>query len=104
MTKQIDSRLPIDTSVPPVEIKPEDSVFVDELREKAEELDDFRKELGRLCQVTNNLRIKADEVETALNTKRKELLSKYDIVEGSWVIDFQSKTIVKLGQVVPPPA
>ena len=104
MSRQIDSRLPVDPTVAPIDIFPEDYAMADALKGKAEELDDLRKELGRLVQVINNLRTKADTVETDLNTQRKDLLSKYAIVSGSWVIDFQSKSIVKLAQTVPTPA
>ena len=101
----IDSRLPVDTSVEPIKVNEEDLTLVVKTQEMSRELEQVRAEIGRLYQTLNNLLNIANRAEDSFLNNRKELLKKYELdPAGKWVVDFESKVIVKLLDVVPNPA
>jgi len=105
MNSVINTNLPVDTSIAPIKINEEDQAALSDIEKDATELDAARRELGRLYQMMNNVRDKTDGLERSLNTKRKELISKYNVAGGGkWVIDFNEKEFIKLLDTVPNPA
>lgn len=97
-----DSRLPLDTNIAPIKITdPEDIRQVSVGKDKAEELNNVRMELGRLMQVEDNLVNIANKIEKEMRDIRDALASKYGVTDGRWVIDFEENTLVKLEDRAP---
>jgi hypothetical protein len=99
----IRSELPVDETEQSFEISSEDTPLLEEVQGCAEELDFYRRELGRLFQVLNNLRDRADISERKLKDKREELIGKYNTGDGKWAIDFGNQRIVKVKDSAPNP-
>ena len=97
----IDSRVPVDSSSEPIKIALEHRPQLHVIRTKADELDQLRQEMGRLFQVLDNMKEQAHRTEKELSSKRKELVSLYNLTDGGWAIDFKNETLVKLDKSAP---
>ncbi len=97
-------KLAVDTNVAQISILEEDTEVYSLVEKAASELNGIRMEIGRLYQIMANLKLRADGTEETLNTKKQELINKYDIKnDGRWVIDFNKKAFVKLDEGAPNP-
>lgn len=101
MVRFIDSRIPVDSGVEPVQISSECSEDLDALKEVTEQLNQLRTEMGRIYQVLGNLRDTANKAERNMIDVRKRILEAHDIDEGQWVVDFTSSTLVKVAKGSP---
>lgn len=97
-------KLPVDTNVAQINILEEDTEVYSLVEKHASELNGLRMEIGRLFTIISNLKDRADTEERSLNTKKQELIGRYEIKnDGRWVIDFNKKAFVKLSDDAPNP-
>jgi len=97
----IDGRLPIDVNYEPVAIDTEDKPALDELKKKADSLNELRQEIGRLYQIIDNVKNLAHKEEKELASDRRDLLKKYNLTDGKWVIDFDAAELLRLDEDAP---
>lgn len=97
----IDDRLPVDSTVEPVDVKEEYYKEVEGLTGVSDQLGQVRAEMGRLVQVLGNLKDKANAVEQEMMSRRKKLLEAHNITDGQWVLDFSKKQLVKVEKGTP---
>lgn len=99
--KHIDSRLPVDTEVEPIDIKEEYYKDIEELTNTSDQLGQLRAEMGRLFQILGNMREKSNSVEREMMEKRQALIEAHGITTGQWVLDSAKKQIVKIEKGAP---
>ena len=97
-------KLSVDTNIEQINILEEDTEVYSLVEKHASELNGLRMEIGRLFTIISSLKDRAVIEERSLNTKKQELINKYDIKnDGRWVIDFNRKAFVKLDDSAPNP-
>ena len=75
-----------------------------EIQKYTTELEQTRREIGRLSQIVHNLTHHANETEEAVREKRNKLTEELmGLSKGKWVIDFEEKTVAKVSPGMPRP-
>jgi len=98
------TELEVDVKNEPVAIAEEDFQELHKLQSQVDQLDKYRREMGRVVQLLGNLREEANKIEESLATNRRALANKYDLEKhgtGQWALDFEKKEFVKTAAGTP---